>query len=77
MGGTVPYYVEQFMTSIMNRLVENESITLTEQFHLLKQEIEQLDEPKVVKENYLRNLNNAYHHVQLNIKGTEEIGVPQ
>ncbi len=73
MNGTVTYYAERLMTSIMNRLVESEAMTLSEQYTVCKKEIELLDESLHVREHYLNNLEKAYDHIQLYMNGTEQI----
>ncbi len=77
LNGTVPYYVERFKTSIMNRLVENEAITLSEQYNICKQEIELLELSTDTKTSYLQNLDDAFDHIQLYINGSEEMYIVQ
>jgi len=77
LNGTVPYYVERFKTSIMNRLVENEAITLSEEYNICKQEIELLELPTDKKTSYLQNLDDAFDHIQLYINGSEEMYILQ
>jgi len=69
--GTVPFYMDCFMTNIMNRLVECETMTLSAQYEVYKQEIDVLHEASDVKEDYLRNLNDAYNRIKLAIKGED------
>ena len=77
MNGTMSYYVERFKTSIMNRLVENEASTLLEQYNVCKHEIKLLELPTETKEKYLQNLDDAFDHIQLYIKGSEEMYILQ
>lgn len=70
--GTVNYYIEQLQTTIMNRLVTEESLSLEEGYTKLKNDIQKLDEVKVVKETYLANLNKAYEIVNERVAGSQE-----
>lgn len=73
MNGSTQYYIECFKTSIMNRLIENEAMTLSDQYELYKENIEKLEETAELKATYLENLNKAYDWMQLYINGEEEI----
>lgn len=73
MNGSTQYYIECFKTSIMNRLIENEAMTLSDQYELYKENIEELRESADLKASYLESLNKAYDWMQLYIKGEEEM----
>ncbi len=73
MNGSTQYYIERFKTNVMNRLIENEAMTLSDQYELYKENIEKLEESADLKATYLENLNKAYDWMQLYIKGEEEM----
>lgn len=73
MDRTKTYYVKCFTTSLMNRLVEHESNSLMEQYDVCKEELDQLDVPLHVKEQYMQNLDHAFEHVQMYINGIDDM----
>lgn len=72
MQGTLQYYKEQFKINVMNRLVENETMSLSNQYEMYKENINALDETEELKEIYLKNLNKAYEWIQLYMIGSDE-----
>lgn len=56
----------------MNRLVIEKSLSLEEGYTKFKNDIQQLNEAKEVKETYLVNLNRAYEIVNERVGGRKE-----
>ncbi len=56
----------------MNRLVIEKSLSLEEGYTKIKNDIQQLNEAKEVKETYLVNLNRAYEIVNERVGGRKE-----
>ncbi len=71
MQGTLQYYKEQFTINVMNRLIENETISLSEQYEVYKENINALKETEELKDIYLKNLNKAYEWIQLYMTGSD------
>ncbi len=70
--GTVNYFIERLQTTIMNRLVIEKSLSLEEGYIKLINDIQKLDEVKVVKETYFANLNKAYEIVNERVAGRQK-----
>lgn len=56
----------------MNRLIENETMNLSDQYEMYKENINALEETEEQKEIYLNNLNKAYEWIQLYMVGADE-----
>lgn len=69
--GTVSYYSERFLTTVMNRLVVNDAFSLEEYYVKLKEEISTLNESEKMKHTYNENLNKAYEKIADYIYGVE------
>lgn len=63
MKGTVAYYMEQLNTTVMNRLVTNESNTLLEKYEQLQGEIAR-ETDDVLKGKQQNNLKKAFELMQ-------------
>jgi len=63
MKGTVAYYMEQLNTTVMNRLVTNESNTLLEKYEQLQGEIAR-ETDDILKGKLQRNLKKAFELMQ-------------
>ena len=72
MQGTLQYYKEHFKINVMNRLIENETMNLSDQYEMYKENINALEETEEQKEIYLNNLNKAYEWIQLYMVGADE-----
>ena len=72
MQGTLQFYKEHFKINVMNRLIENETMSLSDQYEMCKENINALEETEELKEVYLNNLNKAYEWIQLYMIGADE-----
>jgi len=72
MQGTLQYYKEHFKINVMNRLIESETMSLSDQYKMYKENINALEETEELKEMYLKNLNKAYEWIQLYMIGADE-----
>ncbi|HLR42689.1 MAG TPA: hypothetical protein VK067_05515 [Pseudogracilibacillus sp.] len=63
MKGTVAYYMEQLNTTVMNRLVTNETNTLLEKYEQLQAEIAK-ETDEILKGKLQRNLKKAFELMQ-------------
>lgn len=63
MKGTVAYYMEQLNTTVMNRLVTNETNTLLEKYEQLQGEIAK-ETDDILKDKLQKNLQKAFELMQ-------------